>query len=245
MPLHPLCRSARRIFTALRIGRRALLIAVPALIAAASPGVWAAEKAYRLAPFSTLELDLAANYVVRNASAPAARILAKPEVLQKIVIEQHDDLVRIFVPGVLSDAGQITIEVDAVGLTELVVKGAGQVEAHGFNGPKFALKLPGAANVNLAALDVDKLRVEMDGSGQIEASGRATSESVRIGGAGQMHGVDLAADKVEIDVNGVASVEVMARERLTVWLSGAGNVRYRGDPKVWTRIDGVGTVERM
>ena len=37
----------------------------------------------------------------------------------------------------------------------------------------------------------------------------------------------------------------MARERLEVRLSGAGNVRYRGDPKVRSHIDGAGTVGRM
>ena len=225
--------------------RRALCVAIPFLLLGASPFASAAERAYRLAPFSTLELDLAARYVVRNGSAPSALIRGRADVIERIVVEQHDDRVRIFVPGVLSDAGQIVIEVTTVGLKELDVKGAGDVEARGFNGPEFSLKLPGAADVNLAALDVDKLRVEMDGSGKIEASGRASNERIRIGGAGEFRAADLAADTVEVKLEGVGNVEVMAREKLEVRLSGAGTVRYRGDPKVKSHIDGAGTVERM
>jgi hypothetical protein len=37
----------------------------------------------------------------------------------------------------------------------------------------------------------------------------------------------------------------MAREKLYVRLTGAGSVRYRGDPKLSTSIDGAGTVTRM
>src|SRR6266478_1995467 len=237
MLLHDSNTPARRAVTALRRTRCALFIGVSVLFAVGSQFASAAERAYRLQPFSILELDLAARYVVRNAGAPSALIRGRPDVVDRIVVEQHDDRVRIFVPGVLSDAGQIVIEVNTVGLNELDVKGAGEVEARGFNGPEFSLRMPGAANVNLTALDVDKLRVEMDGSGNINASGRASSERIRIGGAGQYHAAELASDSVEVKIEGVGEVEVR--------LSGAGNVRYRGDPKVRSHIDGAGTVGRM
>jgi hypothetical protein len=231
--------------TWMRAARGALLAAVCLGSAAAAPSAAAAERAYRLAPFSALELNLAAHYVVRSASAPSALIRARADVIERIVVEQHDDRVRIFVPGVLADAGQIVVEVNVVGLKELDVKGAGDVEARGFNGPEFSLRLPGAADVNLAALDVDKLKVDMDGSGKIEASGRASNERIRIGGAGEFRAADLAADSVEIKLEGVGNVEVMAREKLDVHISGAGTVRYRGDPKLKSHIDGAGTVERL
>jgi len=225
--------------------RRVIFVATSIVFSIAPAFALAAERAYRLAPFSALELNLAARYVVRNGSAASVLIRGRPEVLERIVIEEHDERVRIFVPGVLSDAGQLLIEVETVGLKELQVKGAGEVEARGFSGRDFLLQLPGAANVKLDALDVDKLRVEMDGSGSIEASGRASTERVQIGGAGVFHAADLAADSVEVKVQGVGDVEVMAREKLDVHLSGAGTVRYRGEPKLKTQIDGAGSVERM
>lgn len=234
-----------RVLATLRALRRAIFIATSLVFATVPAFAHAAERAFRLSPFSTLELNLAARYVVRNGSAPGALIRGRPDVLDRIVIEQHDDRVRIFVPGVLTDAGQLLIEVDTVGLKELQVKGAGEVEARGFTGKDFLLQLPGAANVKLDALDVDKLRVDMDGSGTIQASGRASSERVQIGGAGTFHAADLAADSVEVNVQGVGDVEVMARNKLDVRLSGAGTVRYRGEPKLKTRIDGAGFVQRM
>jgi hypothetical protein len=244
--LHESFAPARRSGTAPRnMVRAALLMAMSVLFASASALASAADRAYRLTPFSVLELDLPARYVIRNAGAPAALIRGRPEIIERIVVEQHDDRVRIFVPGIASDLGQIVIEIDAVGLAELVVKSAAEVEARGLAGREFKLELPGAANVNLAALDVDKLRVDMEGSGKIEASGRASSERVRIGGAGEYRAANLAADSVDVKLDGVGNVEVMARERLDVRLSGTGTVRYRGTPKLSTRIDGTGSIERM
>jgi len=225
--------------------RRAIFITASLVFAAAPPIAAAAERAYRLAPFSALELNLAARYVVRNGSAASVLIRGRPEILDRIVIEEHDERVRIFVPGVLTDPGQLLIVIDTVGLKELQVKGAGEVEARGFTGRDFLLQLPGAAKIKLDALDVDKFRVEMSGSGSIEASGRASTERVQIGGAGAFHAADLAADSVEVKVQGVGDVEVMAREKLDVRLSGAGTVRYRGEPKLNTQIDGAGSVGRM
>lgn len=235
----------RSVTEALSRVRRTLFIAASVLLALASPLASAAQKAYRLTPFSTLDLNLAARYVVRNSGSAGALIHARSDVLDRIVVEEHDDRVRIFVPGNLSDAGEIVIEVDTVALRELIVNGAGSVEGRGFAVPEFSVQQLGAANISMTALDVDKLRVEMQGSGSIEASGRATKERLRIAGAGQYHAADLVADKVDVKIEGAGDVEVMARETLDVHLSGAGSVRYRGDPKLSTNVDGAGIVGRM
>jgi Putative auto-transporter adhesin, head GIN domain len=225
--------------------RGALLGAVCLLLASVSPLASAAQRAFSLTPFSTLELDLPARYVIREAGAASARARGAPEVINRIVFEQHDDRVRVYVPGEISIQGQLVIEIDTVGLNELVITGAGQVQANGFTGSEFSLHQLGAADIDLAGLDVDKLRVEMQGSGKVKASGRATKERMRIAGSGEFHGADLAADSVDIKLEGAASVEVMARERLEVDLSGAGSVRYRGEPKLSTDITGSGTAARM
>ena len=223
---------------------RTLFTAGAVLFVAISPAS-AAQRAYRLQPFSALELDLPARYVVRNAGAAGVLIQGPPEVIDRIAVEQHDDRVAIYVVGNISIQGELLISVDAVGLTALEVNGAGHVEAAGFGGSEFSLKQQGAADVSLTALDVDKLRVEMQGSGKIKVSGRATKERMRLAGAGEYHASNLAADSVEVKLEGAGDVEVMARQKLDVRISGAGNVRYLGDPKLEKDIEGAGTVSRM
>lgn len=244
MRLHDLLFRTRRPVGALQATFRALLAAASVWAAVALPAS-AAERAYRLQPFSALELNLPARYVIRNAGAASALIRGPSEVIDRIVVEQHDDRVRIHALSNISIQGQLVIEVNAIGLTELSVTGSGEVEANGFAGPDFSLRQFGAADIRISKLDVDKLRVEMQGSGKIELSGRATKERMRLAGAGEYRAADLVADSVEVNLEGAGDVNVRAHEKLEVWISGAGNVRYVGDPKLKTHIDGAGTVERL
>jgi hypothetical protein len=230
----------------LQPARRAVLLgAVCLALAAAAPFASAAQRAVRLQPFSSLELDLPARYVISAGNAASARVRGDSEVIDRIVFEQHDDLVRVYVPGAITIQGQLVIEIDTVGLKELTVNGSGEVHGHGFIGSEFSLHSVGAAAVKLTGLDVDELRVDMQGSGSIELSGRATDERTRMAGSGQYRAADLGADKVDARLEGSGSAEVSAREKLRVRISGSGSVRYRGDPKLSTSIDGSGTVERM
>jgi hypothetical protein len=246
MSLQALFPPARRPGAAPRtVVRIALLGAVSLLLAAASPFASAAQRAVRLTPFSTLELNLPAHYIIRESGASSALIKGKSEVIDRIVVEQHDDRVRIYVPGSITIEGELTIEVDTLGLEELDMTGAGHVEAQGFSGDEFSLHLVGAPVVRIGGLDVEKLRVEMQGSGSCELSGRAHRERMRIAGSGQCRAADLASDKAEVDLEGAPQVEVMARERLSVHMAGAGSVRYRGDPKLSTSVTGSGTIGRM
>ena len=230
----------------LRAARRAVLLgALSVALAGVSPFALAGQRAVRLQPFSTLELDLPARYVVRESGVASALMRGPSEVIDRIVLEQHDDNVRVYVPGSITIQGQLVIEIDVVGLKELVVNGAGQVNGHGFSGSEFSLRLSGSPEVKLTGLDVDKLRVEMQGSGSVEASGRASTERMRMAGSGQYRATDLGADKVDARLEGAGSAEVFAREKLYVHISGSGRLRYRGDPELSKSVDGSGTVERM
>jgi hypothetical protein len=225
--------------------RRVLMIASAVLWMVAAPFASAAQRAVRLQPFSSLEVDVPARYVIVAGNAPAARVRGDAEVIDRIVFEQHDDLVRVYVPGSITIQGQLVIEIDTVGLQELTVNGSGEVHGHGFIGSEFSLHSVGAAAVKLTGLDVDKLRVDMQGSGSVELSGRATDERARMSGSGQYRAANLGADKVDARLEGSGSAEVLAREKLSARISGSGSVRYRGDPKLSTSIDGSGTVGRM
>jgi Putative auto-transporter adhesin, head GIN domain len=238
--------KAMSIADSLRPARRAtLLSAVCLALAVAAPFASAAQRAAALQPFSVLELNLPARYVIRESGVASWLVRGDSEVINRIVVEQHDDRVRVFVPGSITIQGQLVIEINTVGLKDLVVNGAGEVQGHGFTGPDFSLRSLGAAAVKLSGLDVDKVRVEMQGSGTVELSGRASTERLKIAGSGECHAADLVADQVEVKLTGSGQVEVMAHERLEVQMAGSGTVRYRGEPKLSSSISGSGSVAKM
>jgi hypothetical protein len=236
---------AERTLAALQTMRRVLLIAASLLFAALSSHASAAQRAARLQPFSALELNLPARYVIRESGVASWLVRGDPEVINRVVVEQHEDRVRVFVPGSITIQGQLVIEIDTVGLKELMVNGAGEVQAHGFTGSDFSLRSLGAATVKVSGLDVDEARVEMQGSGTVELSGRASTERLKIAGSGQYRAADLSADKVDVKLEGSGNVEVQAHDKLAVHMAGSGTVRYRGEPKLSSSLSGSGSVTKM
>jgi hypothetical protein len=224
--------------------RRAALsgaMAAALLLVAAMPAA-AAERAFRVTPFSELQLELPGAYLVREAAAPSVRLHGPAEVLEHIVVDQTGETVHIYATGNLSIRGPLEIEVTTLGLKKLAVTGAGSVEGRGFSAEEFALSLTGAANIKLNALNVDSFKADLSGSGDVAASGHATKENVKISGAIRYHAVDLAAAKVEVKLSGAGDAEVFARDKLRAEVSGAGTVHYRGGAKVSSSVSGAGSV---
>lgn len=106
------------------------------------------------------------------------------------------------------------------------------------------LEIEGAGSVHVSGVDSDRLRVKIDGAGDITITGKAADQDITINGTGSYNGFDLESDTVKVDINGAASVNVNAADELTVNIDGAGSVIYTGDPHVKPTINGLGTIQQ-
>jgi hypothetical protein len=108
-----------------------------------------------------------------------------------------------------------------------------------------AIVMSGAGDINLRALKADSLNVNISGVGPVETAGEATTAKVDISGAGGFQAPDLKIQTADINISGIGGAEVWVTDTLTGNISGAGSVKYYGDPKVNTTASGVGTFESM
>jgi hypothetical protein len=105
-----------------------------------------------------------------------------------------------------------------------------------------ALTMNGAARCVLTNLANDRMAIEINGAGDVRATGRIERLSVKMAGAGRVDAVGLYAERVDVDIDGSGDVDVYANESLDVSIAGAGDVRYAGNPQVSQSIAGVGSV---
>lgn len=59
-------------------------------------------------------------------------------------------------------------------------------------------------------------------------------------GSGNFYGYNFRADTVQISNNGSGNVETYVLHELTTYISGSGNVYYKGNPRIITNITGSG-----
>lgn len=102
----------------------------------------------------------------------------------------------------------------------------------------------GSGDVRLSGLDQNELRVELRGSGDVVADGRASTVSLALQGSGDIDTRRLQARKATIKLHGSGDVRAFASEEAKVRLHGSGDVTVKGRPKVRdSRVAGSGDID--
>lgn len=101
----------------------------------------------------------------------------------------------------------------------------------------------GSSDMTLAGIDQPRLKVRINGSGDITASGKAADLEYSVAGSGDGHFESLDADSVSINVAGSGDADVSPRQRLDVKIAGSGKVTLHSEPRqIETHIAGSGRI---
>jgi len=103
----------------------------------------------------------------------------------------------------------------------------------------------GSGDVVLDGIDSERFELAVEGSGEVEATGRADHLAATIEGAGDARLGNLAATTAEVSVQGAGEASVRVSDTLDVEVRGAGDVTYSGDPAVSSDIEGAGELQRL
>lgn len=90
--------------------------------------------------------------------------------------------------------------------------------------------LQGSGDVVLHDIDQDEIRLQVMGSGDIEADGRTARLTVLVAGSGDIDAGRLVGDHVDCSVAGSGDVEVHAVQSVRAVVAGSGDILIRGLP---------------
>jgi hypothetical protein len=103
--------------------------------------------------------------------------------------------------------------------------------------------LSGSGTVRIEGVDEDAFTAELPGSGVLSVQGTAGRLQATLSGSGDMQLQDLVAQDVTARVEGAGRLRVHAAVSLDATVSGAGAIRYGGDPdRVTQDITGAGSI---
>ena len=88
----------------------------------------------------------------------------------------------------------------------------------------------GSANVGVTGVSAETFEVGVSGSAVVKASGIANKATVGVSGSAEVDLLGLTCDEAKVAVSGSADVKVTVVKSLSVGVSGAATVQYRGDP---------------
>lgn len=117
-------------------------------------------------------------------------------------------------------------------LEELKISSAGDCDGQTpFRCEDLRLSISSAGDLSLE-VEADRIDVDISSSGDAKIAGRANVLDASLSSAGDLDAWDLEAKVVEVSVSSAGDARVFATEEISMDASSAGNIYYRGDPKV-------------
>ena len=107
-----------------------------------------------------------------------------------------------------------------------------------------SVELSGAAAFDIQNVEGDSLEVELNGSGNLDATGSVTNLDIEVNGAGNVDLQSLNAENVTIELNGASSGSVFANQSIDAEINGVGTLTIYGQPDdVQKELNGLGRIK--
>jgi hypothetical protein len=201
---------------------------------------------------ASVELSGPIDLTLRYGPTPSLTVKGEERTLANIDTWQTGDLLHIGTKGMLlhhREPLQAVLVLPSV--TRLAFDGSGDSVVTGLSGDAIVLALTGSGSVKfngrfqavaasvqgsgdleLNAGNSENITLEQHGAGEVTAVGSARKLTVRKDGSGELDAQHLRADEVTVRQSGSGDTVVLAREAIVVEMSGSGDVRVRGGPRV-------------
>ena len=230
----------------LRVGLLATLFLSPGLVQCSHAGPKVEQKR-TVEPFTGIKVGGAFNVILNQTGKHKLVIEAAEELLDNITTEVKGDVLHIEMKWDWSwkDHDDITVYVDFKDLAFLNVSGAGNVKANSsLRVNDLDLRVSGAGDVDLEVI-AEKMDVEVSGAGDLDLSGSTDSQEIRLSGAGNYDAQDLKSNYTYAKATGAGSIVVFATEEIEAHASGAGSIKYYGQPEKEKSIaSGAGNISK-
>jgi len=211
-----------------------------------SSSVLAGQETRELAPFSKMDIGGAFKIIMKKTGNHKVSIDADDDVIDKIVTEVVGGTLKVYTKGNNIRATRMDLVIEFASVNEMDLSGASSVRCDDvISVENFEIEVSGAGTTKLI-LETNRLDASMTGAGSLTLSGKAREQVIDITGAGSYNAEEFECDYTEIESSGAGTAKVVANKELKADCSGAGSVRYRGNPdRVFADSNGAGSVKRI
>ena len=153
----------------------------------------------------------------------------------------RQDLLRITMHG----SGTVTASGE-VREASLDAAGSGRADLGRLVTQKTGANIHGSADLKLADIKQDVLRIAMHGSGVITASGTAHEVSLEAAGSGRADLGQLIAERASAQIHGSANVDLAPRQDADISVSGSAVVKLHGAvARINSHVSGSGEIKQV
>lgn len=193
------------------------------------------------------KINVSGNFkIVLKQGAPSIKVTADDNLLKMIETKVSGDELKISIEKNICDAGTLEIDITNPDFQAVKSSGALDLSTDGkLNIKDFDMELAGVSKINLD-LTAANVKTLANGKADIELKGQATSNNVILNGSTNLNALDFIVANYHIETRGVAHCKINVLSELTVNISGAGGVEYKGNPaKINNENSGASSIKKI
>lgn len=199
-------------------------------------------RTYNIQPFTKIYLEGAFKVILEQGNQSGLRIKTDEDNFKYIDVQSDAATLSLKIEKKHFDFDELILYIRFKDLEKLVIEGGVSLETKGYVDLKdFYLKVEGGATVKMN-LKANNVKVIGEGGVKFEFDGIADELDASISGAGYLDAIDLKTRICDIKIEGIGAGSVYATETLNATISGIGKIRYKGDPHLYKKIEGIGVV---
>lgn len=199
-------------------------------------------RTYNVQPFTKIHLEGAFKVILEQGQQSGLRIKTDEDNFKYIDVNSDSQSLSLKITKKHFDFDELILYVSFKDLEELFIEGGISLETKGYVDLKdFYLHVEGGACIEMN-MKANKVRVIGQGGVKFEFDGVADELDASMSGAAYMDAIDLKTKKSDIKIEGVGAGSVYVTENLNATIIGIGKIRYKGEPQVYKKIEGIGLV---
>lgn len=199
-------------------------------------------RTYKVQPFTKIYLEGGYKVILEQGTQSGLRIKTDADNFKYIDVQSDSESLSLKIKKKHFDFDELVLYITFKDLEQLEIEGGMSLDTKGYLELKdFYLHVSGGANIEMN-IKANRIKVIGEGGVKFEFDGVADELDATISGAGYLNAIELKTKRTDCKIEGACAASVYATDILNATISGVGKIRYKGDPQVFKKIEGIGLV---
>ncbi len=201
------------------------------------------EQELDIAPFTGINFNISGNVILRPGNRQEVVVKAQKNIINLIKTDVKNGIWRIDVQKNVKSYNELTIYITVPEIDYVELGGSGNISCNG-QFPKvdrLRVDISGSGNIDMD-IKANHLKTHLSGSGNINMTGSCNYQDIHISGSGNISNYKFQAQESDVHVSGSGRCELYVTDQLNAKISGSGDVYYKGRASVKAKVSGSGNV---
>jgi hypothetical protein len=182
--------------------------------------------------FNGISVSAGIDVYITQAGEENVKVATDENLLDVVKTEVKDGILKIYASKNIRRAASKKVYVDYVNLNKIKVSSAGDLKGENtLNTDNLEIGLSSAGDLKLDVI-AQKIYIDISSSGNGNLSGKTDYLKASLSSAGDLNAFDLEARVGDISVSSAGDARVFITEEASFSCSSAGDIVYRGDPRI-------------